>query len=343
MYYFDSTMIDGPIYMHQVGNKLNGEPLILSSEELSISQDALRCIKRYFLSSFKKEEYYCFWHHSSLLMNEVYCYIKSIFEDLTSIESNSKYLAKSLYSRCSNSNIKGGDFYIVHFRNCLVDSQMVDAIGLFKSENKDSFLQVSRKGNGFEILEEKGININKLDKGCLIFNTDSNGGYTSIIIDNSNRTEAKYWVEDFLGMKRKQDAYTQSQNAIALCKSFLSQLPIENSKAEKAIMMIRVIDGLNSNSVNIDDLATYAFGQEIAESSFKSFRCDYQEQNEIIFSDNFEGKPECVRKSAINNLRTLRLDNNFVVSIRGGEELLENGYDEKTGMKYYKLYFNMEK
>ena len=53
MYYFDTTMIDGPIYMHQVGNKLNGEPLILSSEELSISQDALRCIKRYFLSSFK--------------------------------------------------------------------------------------------------------------------------------------------------------------------------------------------------------------------------------------------------------------------------------------------------
>ena len=41
-----------------------------------------------------------------------------------------------------------------------------------------------------------GVNINKLDKGCLIFNTNKEDCYVVSVVDNSNRGEAKYWVED---------------------------------------------------------------------------------------------------------------------------------------------------
>ncbi|MDR0604368.1 MAG: hypothetical protein LBG80_08720 [Bacteroidales bacterium] len=34
---------------------------------------------------------------------------------------------------------------------------------------------------------EKGININKLDKGCLIFNTERENGYIVAVVDNTNK------------------------------------------------------------------------------------------------------------------------------------------------------------
>ena len=39
----------------------------------------------------------------------------------------------------------------------------------------------------------------------------------------------------------------------------------------------------------------------------------------------------------------MRLDSNFDIKIMGGEEYIENGYDEERGMKYYKLFYNTEK
>jgi hypothetical protein len=54
-------------------------------------------------------------------------------------------------------------------------------------------------GEGFEIESEKGVNINKLDKGCLIFNTEKEKGYIVAVVDNTNKgADAQYWVDDFL-------------------------------------------------------------------------------------------------------------------------------------------------
>lgn len=69
----------------------------------------------------------------------------------------------------------------------------MDAVGLFKSENKDTFLKVYPSGDGFEIESQQGVNINKLDKGALIFNTDKENGYIVAIVDNTNKgAEAHY-------------------------------------------------------------------------------------------------------------------------------------------------------
>ena len=170
MHYFDSTTIDGPIYLHQVGNKLNNDKLVLSERPLEISNDLLKDLETYFLSHFKQMEYYCFSHDISLSSNEVYNYVTAIFEGSSLMAENSKYLAITLYSSSDHPNIKGGDFYVVKFKNCLVDGQMVDAVGLFKSENKDMFFKVLANEDHFELINDRGVNVNKLDKGCIIFN-----------------------------------------------------------------------------------------------------------------------------------------------------------------------------
>jgi len=48
----------------------------------------------------------------------------------------------------------------------------MDAIGIFKSETKQDFLRISTGANGFDIKIEEGINLNKIDKACLIYNTE---------------------------------------------------------------------------------------------------------------------------------------------------------------------------
>ena len=38
----------------------------------------------------------------------------------------------------------------------------------------------------------------------------------------------------------------------------------------------------------------------------------------------------------------IKLDKNFHIYVHGGEQLIEQEYDEERGMKYYKLYYREE-
>ena len=343
MHYFDSTIIEGDIFLHQVGNKQNDEKLILSNQAVYIDDSVKTDLKRFFLSHFKQSDYYRFYHDSSLSLNEVYCYISEIFANPQSMLVQSKYLAKLLYRTSIHPNIKGGDFYVVHFRNCLLDGVMTDAIGLFKSENKDSFLKIIKREHSFELIQEIGININKLDKGCLVFNLNKEYGYVVSIIDNSNKSEAKYWIDNFLQVQLRNDDYTQTRNVVSLCKSFIKTLPGDLSKSDKAVMMNRVMETLNDENISVDELATKAFGPDLASSEFRSFRNEFENTHEISFDDSFVSKKESVNSRSICNLTTIKLDNNFDVRIHGGEQYIEQGYDDERKMKFYKLYYTEEK
>jgi len=70
---------------------------------------------------------------------------------------------------------------------------------------------------------DSGININKLDKGCIIFNLERENGYILAIVDNTNKnSEAHFWVDDFLRVSRRNDDYYQTENAIEMYKEFVN-------------------------------------------------------------------------------------------------------------------------
>ena len=329
--------------LHRIGNNVCQEGVELSNQELTISDDLLDVLKTYFLVPFKNEECYHFSHLSDLSLNEVYSYSKLIFSDNRTFHEQSKNIARFLYEKSSHPNIKRGELYVVYFKDCILDGDTMDAIGIFKSENKDTFLRINTVVGGFSIESQTGININKLDKGCLIFNTSVEDGYKIYVVDNSNKGEAKYWIEDFLQIKRVNDALSQTQNALALCKSFISHLPDNVGKAEKAAMMNRVVEGLKGECVIVDELAERAFGCYTTASSFKSFKDDYQSTHDTCFEASFQGKPESIRRRAVLSMTTIKLDKNFDIIVHGGEQLIVQGFDEEKGMKFYKLYFSEEK
>lgn len=99
----------------------------------------------------------------------------------------------------------------------------------------------------------------------------------------------------------------------------------------------------SEDEVSIDILASNAFGSELASSEFTSFRKDYEAIHDVCFDHRFLSKKESVNSRAVGKLTTIKLDKNFDIKIYGGEQFIEQGYDEGKGMKFYKLYFHEEK
>jgi hypothetical protein len=64
--------------------------------------------------------------------------------------------------------------------------------------------------------------------------------------------------------------------------------------------------------------------------------------NEIELPDNFDISVQAVKKQVRVFKSVLKLDKNFHVYIHGDKSLIEKGVDEKTGKKYYKIYYDEE-
>ncbi|MCX4292855.1 MAG: nucleoid-associated protein [Prevotella sp.] len=332
------------IALHKVGNKYIDEPLVLSKNLVDTDDLTKEILSRYFLSKFNFVELYVLSHQIDLKYNEVYSIADRIFKKGSICISDTIDLAKHLYEQSVHPKIKGGEFYIVYFEDCIIDEKRVNAIGLFKSENKDTFLKIYPKGDSFEIESEKGININRLDKGCLIFNVEKEKGYVVAIVDNVNKgSEAKYWTEDFLHIRSRKDSFNQTQNMLSLCKSFVSQLPSDNGKVEKATYMNRSVEALKEESVNVETFAEQVFETPELVSEFKQYKESYQKERDIEIDDSFATASNAIKRRATGTMTTIKLDKNFDINIHGGEQYIKRGYDEKRKMHYYQLFFKEEK
>ena len=343
MIYAENNSIEALI-MHRIGNKGMDEGYTISDKCIHLDSQLAMLLTKYFIGPFISGEFYNLYHEASLELNEIYNYATKIFNDFSLFHEQSINIAKHLYNESSHPKIKAGELYIAYFHDCIVDGKNMDAIGIFKSENKDTFLKVLQTDDGFDIATESGININKLDKGCLIFNTEKEYGYLVAIVDNTNKgSEAKYWTDDFLHVRPRKDSFNQTQNMLSLCKSFVSQLPSDNGKVEKATYMNRSVEALKEESVNINTFAEQVFETPELVSEFKQYKETYQKERDIEIDDTFATASTAIKRRATGTMTTIKLDKNFDINIHGGEQYIVRGYDEDRGMYYYQLFFKEEK
>ena len=344
MHYFDYANIMS-IAISQVGNKTNNESLLHSKTIVSCSETIKESLIEYFLSQFKTEEYYQLFHEVSLSINEVFVYVSKIFDDSDSLHEQSVNLAKHLYEQSSHPKIKGGEFYTVYFRDCIVDGDTVDAVGLFKSENKDTFLKVLHEGGNFNLESEQGINIKKLDKGCLIFNKERENGYVVAVVDNTNRgIEAQYWMDDFLHVRQRKDGYANTQNAMAMAKNFvIKALPeqFEVSKADQIDLLNRSLEFFKENDTfEMEEFANEVIEQPEVIESFRQYKRSIEEANDVVIDDSFDISDYAFRRQQRSYKRVIRLDRKIQIIIDGNRDHVEQGEDERG--KYYKVYYSEE-
>ena len=328
--------------VHKVGNKSAIEGVELSESPVVLEEAVGELLKSYFLMAFKDEERYRFSHPISLELNAVYAYVGHIF-DGEGFHESTRQLAKLLYDNSEHPNIKNGDFYVIHFKDCILDGETIDAVGLFKSENKDTYIKINPIAGGFSVESQTGMGINKIDKGCLIFNLKRDEGYVVCVVDNSSRIDAKYWVNDFLQLKRCEDDFCQTERAISLCKTFIAKLPEDYDKATKAVTMNKVMETLGEDDVTLSDIAERAFAPLGVTETFYSYVDEFQTKQEMTFKDSFKGKAEVIGRKKVSFVTKIKLDNNFEINVLGGEENLESGFDETRRMRFYTLFFEKER
>src|SRR5690554_2530378 len=158
--------------IHRVGNKNKGEDIFFSENPHRLTDEVSPLLREFFFKPFreKEENYFLFAHEVDLEYNELYNLATEIFNNPGNTHAISKKIAQHLFEQSNHPHIKSGEVYVAHLTNVSIDNNIVDAIGIFKSELKHDFLQFEEKGTNLDLLLQQGISLNKLDKGCLIFN-----------------------------------------------------------------------------------------------------------------------------------------------------------------------------
>ena len=336
------------LIIHGIGNPTRGEALKLSSEEVDISDQELNdVLKKYFLSSFNENELFQFTHLDNIQLNEVYAWVSAVFADQHAFIDQSKLIAQFLYSKSNHIKIKEGELHITYFEKLPFGDKEVQGIGIFKSENRDTFLRVLSQGNNIGIAAEAGINTNKPDKGCLIFRHESADGFRVCIVDNTNKQqEAQYWINEFLQVSPLGDSYHQTDKYLNLCKLFITnEYPdkFEVTKSDQVEMLGRSMEYFKSNDqFKLEEFADEVIHHKEVKDSFLSYKKNFEASKNFGMDDEFDIHLSAVKKQASAFKTVVKLDKNFHIYIHGRRDLIERGVDEMNGKKYYKIYYEEE-
>lgn len=333
--------------IHRVGNKNNDEDVVLSDNATTLTPELKVTLIKYFLQSFEgKEEAWNFMHIDDVRFNEVSSYASDLFSGADFVDV-SKKIAKQLYECSIHPNIKGGELFVVNLNNVNYDGKSVNALGLFKSETKDTFLRFVSLNNNLEVENDLGTNVNRLDKGCIILDYSDEKGYYVFTLDSSNRTDAKYWTDVFLGITPRQNEYSYTKDVLSMTRDFVSKvLPVEYpvTKAEQVEILNKSVNYFKGNEdFSIRGYEKEVFGNEEIIDSFNKHRDAYAREREMELAESFSISDSALKKQERRMKSVIKLDKNFHIYVHGGEQLIEQEYDEERGMKYYKLYFREEK
>jgi len=334
--------------VHKVGNPTRGEELKLSANALTLNDGIVRGIlTKYFLGPFNEQEQYHFTHLNDIGLNEVYSYVSKIFDDPTKFTAQSALLANFLYNKSTHVKVKEGELYVVHFKNVPFGTEYIEAIGIFKSESKETFLKVFPHGQSWEVIAEDGININKLDKGCLIFKENRAEGYVVCVVDNTNKqNDAQYWINEFLQVTPYADSYHSTHNVLSMAKLFISNEIAEKfevNKSDQIDMLNRSMEYFKTNDTfQMDDFAQEVIHHPEVMEAFTQYKQTYEQAKQINIEDEFAIHVTAVKKQERAFKTILKLDKNFHVYIHGRKDLIEKGYDNVVGKHYYKLFFDEE-
>jgi hypothetical protein len=351
----NGTMIDfdkvslGKVIVHRVGNKTADEGYKFSEKAIDLghAKETATLLNNFFLKPFENVPLYNFTHVTSLELNEVYSIANTVFSSPNSFIKQSKEIGRILYEYSTHPKIKDGELYVAYFRNCIYENREVDAIGIFKSENKNTFLKAEFNGLDYLLNFEDGTDINKLDKGCLILNTQKDKGYVAAIVDTASRgVEAQYWRDEFLKLRPSNDNYHATQGYMDVCKNFVAnqlEQEYEINKTDKIDYLNKTVDYFKNNTAfNEKEFLGAVFEDKEVIKSFRTFKEEFTTERDMDLADSFDISNSAVKKQARVFKSVLKLDKNFHVYIHGDKSLIEKGYDAKVGKSFYKIYFDEE-
>lgn len=338
------------LIIHEIGNKLRDEKVFLSEVLQKIDEDLENILLNYFLKSFlTQKDFYCFKHNSDLNLNEIYSYTTNVFHqnNKTSFIEISQNIAKHLYEYSLHPKINRGELIIVEIENIIYEEKNINLIGIFKSEKKDSFLKIIKDNSTINLKDDEGINISKLEKGCLVLNSNEDDGYIVLNVDNQSQ-ESNYWTNKFLNIVPINNNSHKTKEIVKICKNFSDEvLATKYDTDAKFTFNNDYINYFEDNeSYDVNNFTDNIFKNDNMKKDF----FQYQESNKDAFDFNMNDKFELSQydikkqKNKIKNI--IKLDTNLELKVLLDKDdinkNIEKGFDEDKNMSFYKIYFNEE-
>lgn len=336
--------------IHRVGNISNEENCFVSQDLAIIDQPISELLLGYFLKSFQQAtELYQFVHPVDVKMNLLYHTAMEITDQPATMLEQSKHILDHLYEQSRHPHIKSGDLFVATFDNILVMDELVSAVGIFKSESKDSFITLTETNGHLVIDRHMGIGTRRIDKGCLILDTERAEGLRVLSIDHNNY-DADYWMRQFLGIEYVKDDNFDTKAYIDFCKSFSEDVVKEKLDKKGQIdflnQSVRYLEA--SETVDLEDFKETIFGDEELKEDFDHYRRNFEAEKNVELSDQFNVSATVLKKQKKKLKSLIQLDTGIKIRLdfqntESVERFIHKGYDAEKGMHYYKVYFNTER
>jgi len=284
------------------------------------------------------EQQYEFFHETAIGLNEVYTYVKAIFDEDASFLEQSKHIATHLHSASGHPNIKSGELFIGLFDNCFLSTEPKKVIAIVKIEEKEMFLDIKNEQNKMTVNGIYGINVKKMNNMAVIVDMGADEAPV-VFMKTKKKEDVVYWQERFLKIKVADEHYHKTNLALTECKKYILKED-RFTNTEKLGLLNKTLDYFHSEEqFQVNDYIETVF--EAADSTQKDIIVNSVKPYETVISESALAKAEKSYKRKIKLDSAIEIQVN-VRDIEQLEELIEVGFDEETNRKFYKIYFNEE-
>ncbi len=330
--------------IHKVGNKSKAEKNFFSEVLYRPSASIEDKLLKYFLNPFKKVDETYQFNAPQNDTNPMYNLFKSFIATKENFLELSQRISRHLYDQSKHQNIKPGEVFVVHFSELLYGDEMVEAIGVFKCERKNEFMQINVVDSELLLNFQQGFSVEKMDKGVLLLNVEQEDGFRVLSVDN-NYYDTSYWLLDFLDVVHVKDDFYHTTSYLEMVDNFTKEvLAPKMDKAEQIQFMNDSVDYFAKHETfNFDEFATEIAPQPEVVAELRDYKNDFALQDVEAFS---------IAPAAINNAKkkiknNIKLDTGVSIKMNftnpeESKDLVERGFDEDKGLYFYKIYFNEE-
>lgn len=249
------------VIVHRVGNKLRDEGIYLSPEENLRSKTLDDLLLKDFLAPvIRQGQQHELFHESDIALNTVNHYANNVFHDCKMFCASSEALAKHLYISSSHPNIGGGEFIVILFDGIRADGTSLQALGLFRVEGKNDYLDVIEENGAIKVSERLGISLEKIQKGAIILSDKS-----KVFVIDTLGQKTKYWIETFLKATPSQTPQRCAKVAGSLLKAVSCKVEspsialefarqLEEGLAESESLTVARLREISSNFIGDDEI-----------------------------------------------------------------------------------------
>jgi len=210
------------VSLAKVGNKLNGEELVISEALCALTGDNEELITEALLKRFKNLERQVFFHKDDLEKNVVYQSARTIFGLKGDLLTEANTIAKHLFNSTKDPSVKPGDLCIATIDDVDLGGSPCKALCIVKSETSIPVIEIAEDEDGLELKTHNVISPDKMQKGALILAYQEKQGFAVFAFDKSGG-DLNAWQKDFLSIKPHRDADFMTKNYTELAVAFAQE------------------------------------------------------------------------------------------------------------------------